>query len=69
MIKTVSVLASWLLIFVVLIELVAVNTITERIPALISYKVHDYLYRIKFSNAIMVDKEIYKGDQSLHYKP
>ena len=36
--------------------MVAENEIATRIPASMSYELHDYYNRIKFANAIMVDK-------------
>ena len=48
--------------------MVAVNTIAAYITASISYKVHDYVDRIKFANTIIVDKERTKVEKHLHYK-
>ena len=48
--------------------MVSINETETRIPALITYELHDYYDMIKFSNAIMVDKARNKGEKCLHYK-
>ena len=46
----------------------ALNEIAKLIPASMSYKYHNLLDRIKFSNAIMVNKSRNKGEQRLRCK-
>ena len=54
--------------FAVSEELVSVKKIKMRITALLFYTFHEYTYKIKFTNEIMLDKERNKGEKCLHYK-
>ena len=54
--------------FVLSEDLVSAKEIKMQITKSLSYKFHEYIDKIKFSNEIMVDKERNKDEQRLRYK-